>query len=182
MFHESVYIGQQINNGKSYFCTLFIGSLVATGCSLAGHGGSATVDIRCSGCSVSLKYSSSSMATYELRRNVVSYALRLAAFASGIGFSGYHKLFGRHLGMSVTSDKVFIRVIEEAFSHITSMLDEVCELGKESMKALPGEQIGSWAKAVTTSDGCWQIRGFFSQNSTFVIGSLERFSGMDMCV
>ena len=161
MFHESVYIGQQINNGQSYFCTLFIGSLVATGCSLAGHGGSATVDIRCSGCSVSLKYSSSSMATYELRRNVVSYALRLAAFASGIGISGYHKLFGRHLGMSVTSDKVFIRVIEEAFSHITSMLDEVCELGKESMKALPDEQIGSWAKAVTTSDGVGKFAGFF---------------------
>ena len=30
-------------------------------------------------------------------------------------------------------------------------------------------ELGSWKRAVTTSDGCWQIRGSFSHNSTFVI-------------
>ena len=37
------------------------------------------------------------------------------------------------------------------------------------MRSLPSSQLGSWSRAVTTSDGCWHIRGFFSQNSTFVI-------------
>ena len=91
-----------------------------------------------------------------------------------------HKLFGRHLGMNVTTDKMFHRVIEEAYPHITDMLDEVCELGKEEMKSLPSDKLGSWQRAVTTSDGCWHIRGFFSQNGTFVIrnwlsGALLRY-------
>ena len=50
---------------------------------------------------------------------------------------------------------------EVAYPHIIEMLDEVCELGKDDMKALPSENLGSWQCAVTTSDGCWHIRGFF---------------------
>lgn len=139
---------------------------MAVGYSLIGRGGSTSVQIACSGCGARIDYTSSAT---ESRHNTVSYALRLASFASGIGFAGYHKLFGRHLGLQVTSDKMFHRVIVEAFPHITEMLDEVCELGKQEMKKLPDDQIGSWKRAVTTSDGCWHIRGFFSQNSTFVI-------------
>jgi len=109
------------------------------------------------------------MSVTESRRNVVSYALRIGAFASGIGFAGYHKLIGRYLGMSITSDKMFCHVVEKAYPHIMEMLDKVCELGKEEMKSLPSDKLGSWKRAVTTSDGCWHIRGFFSQNCTVVI-------------
>ena len=98
--------------------------------------------IACSGCGQHVQFSSSSMSAAESRRNVVSYALRLASFASGIGFAGYHTLFGQHLGMSVTSPRMFHRVIEEAYPHITNMLDSICELGKDEMKALP--ILGSW--------------------------------------
>ena len=80
----------------------------------------------------------------------MSYAIPIAAFASGIGFAGYHKLFGRHLGMNVTTDKMFHKVIEEAYSHITTMLDEVCEM----KKSLLNDKLSSWQRAVTTSDGC----------------------------
>jgi len=127
------------------------------------------VHISCSGCGTQIQYASSAMSVTESRRNVVSYALRIGAFASGIGFAGYHKLFGRYLGMSITTDKMFCHVIEKAYPHITEMLDEVCELGKEEMKSLPSDKLGSWKRAVTTSDGCWHIRGFFSQNCTVVI-------------
>jgi len=99
------------------------------------------------------------MSATESSRNVVSYALRLASFASGIDFAGYHKLFGRHLGMNVIMDKMFHRVIEDAYPVITEMLDEVCEMGKEKMKNPPSDQRGSWQRAVTTSDGCWHILG-----------------------
>lgn len=37
------------------------------------------------------------------------------------------------------------------------------------MKSLPSDKLGSWNRAVTTSDGCWDIRGFFSQNCTMMI-------------
>ncbi len=111
----------------------YIGRLVPTGHSLGGRGGSATVQLSYSDCGVQVQFASSAMSVTESRRNVVSYAVRIAAFASGIGFSGYHKLFGHHLGMSVTTDKMFHRVIEEAYPHITEMLDDVCELGKQEM-------------------------------------------------
>lgn len=108
-----------------------------------------------------LDYASSSLSATESRRNVVSYALHIAAFASGIGFAGYHTLFGRHLGMSVTSAPMFHKIIEEVYPHIIEMINEVCELGKDEMKSLPSDKLGSWQRAVTTSDGCWHIRGFF---------------------
>ena len=46
---------------------------------------------------------------------------------------------------------------ELAFPHIKNILDEVCEDGKVEMMALPSSQLGSWKRAVTTSDGCWQV-------------------------
>ena len=46
--------------------------------------------------------------------SVVSLALRLAALLAGIGFAGYHTLFGRYLGMNVLSDKSFCHVVQLA--------------------------------------------------------------------
>ena len=85
------------------------------------------------------------------------------------GYAGYHRMLGRFLGINTTTDKMFHRVIEEAYPNIIEMLDEICEDGKEEMKRMHVDQLGSWKWAVTTSDGCWHIRGFFSQNATFVI-------------
>ena len=65
------------------------------------------------------------LSTTKCRRNIVSYALLLAAFVSGTGFSGYNKLFGRHLGMNVTNEKMFDRVIRQVCLHITQMLESL---------------------------------------------------------
>ena len=97
---------------------------------------------------------------------VVSLSLRVAAFVSGIG---YDKLFKRHLGMHTVTDKLFYATIEMCYPHVKDMLDDICEVGKDEMKALPDTDLGSWKRVVTTSDGVWHIRGFFSRNSTFVI-------------
>ena len=114
---------------KQYEHFLFnAGRLIPTEHVLGGRSGSAIVHTTCLDCGVQVHYASSAMSATESRRNVVSYALRLASFASGIGFAGYHKLFGLHLGMNVATDKMFYKVIEEAYPHITKMLDEVCEL------------------------------------------------------
>ena len=147
---------------------LFIGQLVPVVCALSGLGGAATMVFECTGCGIKIDYLSSAVCT-RTRHSVVSLALRLAAFLAGIGFAGYHRLFSRYLGIATVSDRHFNQVIELAFPHIRDILDEVCEEGKEEMKGKPNSEIGSWEGAVTTSDGCWQIRGFFSQNSTFVI-------------
>jgi len=59
--------------------------------------------------------------------------------------------------------------MEMAHPHVITILDSMCEMAKNSMKAKSPEELGSWSKAVTSSDGCWLIRGFHSQCSTFVI-------------
>lgn len=153
-----------------------------TSCSLTGLGGGTSVQITCSGCGVSVSYSSSAVCDQTHRQAVVSVALRLATFISGIGFAGYHKLLKRHLGMHIVNQRHFI---EMAYPHVKDILD-ICELGKAEMKCLPSTELGSWEKAVTTSDGCWHIRGFFSQNSTFIIrnyftGALLRYV-LKVCV
>lgn len=72
-------------------CIFYIGHLVPIRHSFSGRGGSVVVHIACSGCGVQVDFASSSMSATESWRNVVSYAIRIAAFASGIGFAGYHK-------------------------------------------------------------------------------------------
>lgn len=68
--------------------------------------------------------------------------------------------------MATVSSKSFTRVIEMAFPHIQDILEEICE---DAMKSLPSTELGSWEQAVKTSDGCWQIREFFSQKSIFIV-------------
>ena len=123
----------------------------------------------CSGCGRGVDFVSSEACTDLPQHSTVSIALRLAALLAGIGYAGYHNLFSRYLGMPIVSDKYFYHVVEMAFPHVQDILDEICEEAKNEMKELPSSELGSWKQAVTTSDGCWQIRGFFSQNSTFVI-------------
>ena len=99
----------------------------------------------------------------------MSLALSLAFFISGHGYASYRKTLGRGLGLGILSDKLFLDVIDLAFPHIKDILDDMCEEEKEYLKALAPTQLGSWSRGVMTCDGCWQIRGHFSQNCTFVI-------------
>ena len=97
------------------------------------------MNIACSGCGLEYQFLSSEADTD--RRIFVSYAFRLSAFATGIGYAGYHKILGRHLGMCTTTEKMFYRVIVEVYPHITNILDEVCELGKQEMKEIPNDKL-----------------------------------------
>lgn len=61
-----------------------------------------------------------------------------------------------HLGTSVTTDKMFYRVMEEAHPHNTEMPDEVCELGKE-MKKLSRHKFGGGCVGISVCvcEGVW---------------------------
>lgn len=37
------------------------------------------------------------------------------------------------------------------------------------MKEVDGGQLGSWQRAVVTSDGVWHTQGHFSKNGSFII-------------
>lgn len=134
-----------------------------------GLGGAMKFLFRCNGCwTAEIGYQSSQLAA-ESRRHLVSLALSLAFFISGHNYASYRKTLGKGLGLGVLSDKPFIEIIDLAYPHIKGILNEMCEREKDYMKALPDGQLGSWSRGVTTCDGCWQIRGHFSQNCTFII-------------
>ena len=118
---------------------------------------------RCNGCwQEEICYRSSQLALNS-RRQLVSLALSLAFFISRHGYGSYRK--GKGLGLDILSEKPFLDVIYHAFPFIKAILDEICD----DAKHISSDVLGSWSRAVTTCDGCWQIRGHFSQNCTFII-------------
>ena len=60
-------------------------------------------------------------------------------------------------------------MIKLAYPHLKAILDEMCDEEKERMKAIPDGDLGSWKRAVVTSDGVWHTRGHFSKNGSFVV-------------
>ena len=41
------------------------------------------------------------------------------------------------------------------------------------MKQMAQSDLGSWSRAVTCADGCWQTRGWHSKNATFSIRNYQ---------
>ena len=70
--------------------------------------------------------------------------------------------------MKTFSHKSFLKIIKIAHPLVKSILDDICKLGKSEMKAKDPSELGSWQRAVTTSEDCWLIRGHHSQCCTFV--------------
>ena len=116
---------------------LYAGCLVPTWYTLSRLGGGAAVDISCSDCGVTVLYSSAAICEGLQRHTVVSLVLRLATFIMGMGFTGYHKLLMRYLGMHAVAGTNFFSVIEMAYPHVQDIIDDMCDLGKEETKLLP---------------------------------------------
>ena len=134
-----------------------------------GLGGAIKVMVTCHGCGNKIHYASSMVCLKETRRNCVSLALGLCFLIWGHGYPIYHKVLRLGLGMQTLAYKNFFNIIRIAHPVVKSILDEICEMGKSEMKAKDPTELGSWQRAVTTSDGCWLIRGHHSQCCTFVV-------------
>ena len=133
-------------------------------------GGTVKVWFACSGgCGKKLQYASIQLWLKSHRRNCVSLAMALCFVVWGDGYPAYTKVLKVGLGMDVLNKNSFQRIIEMAYPHVKSILDRMCEKAKHVMKSKESEELGSWKRTVTTSDGCWLIRGFHSQCCTFVI-------------
>ena len=109
------------------------------------------------------------MCLKERRRSCVSLALGLCFLIWGHGYPAYHKILKLGLGIPTLTSSNFYNIVKLAHPCVKSVLDEICEMGKSEMKRKPPSELGSWKKAVTTSDGCWLIRGHHSQCCTFAI-------------
>lgn len=122
----------------------------------------------CSACENRIHFASSQLALTHNKRNCVSLATVLCFLLYGQGYHTYHKILRLGLGINVLAKSNFHKIIELVYPSAKTMLDNMCEKAKEVMKKKDKNLLGSWERAVTTSDGCWLIRGFHSQCATFV--------------
>ena len=90
-------------------------------------------------------------------------------FISGHGFAKFDRTLRQFLGISCLSKNRYYEVIKLIYPCITDILDGMCDKGKGCMKVQASEVLGSWKKAVVTSDGLWHTRGFFRKNGSFII-------------
>ena len=73
------------------------------------------------------------------------------------------------MGISAVSVSSFYDTIKLLHPIVGAMVSEMCEVAKNEMKALDPTTLGSWKRAITSSDGTWLTRGKFSQNCTFTV-------------
>ena len=96
------------------------------------------------------------------RRTVVGLALAVAFFIIGHGYAKFSRTLRQCLGISCIFKNPYYDTIKLVYPHITNNLNE-------RMKAKEEEELGSWERAVVTSDGVWHTRGHFSKNGSFIV-------------
>ena len=134
-----------------------------------GQGGSLNATFTCTSCTLhSVNFQGSALVEGS-RRTVVGLALGVAFFISGLGFAKFDRTLRQFLDISCVTNNRFYEIIKHVYPVVTDILNEMCEDEKERMKEIPPDVLGSWSKAVVTSDGVWHTRGHFSKNAYFII-------------
>ena len=159
----------QINTTSLCYTPNCIGKLVPISIKHIGLGGGLLVKFSCTGCSERMLNLSSTVEIEFSRRTACSLAMQVASIAAGCMYAQYSKVLKQHLGISAVNSTTFYETIKLLDPIITTMLTEMCSEAKEEMKAQDPSTVGSWQRAITSSDGVWLTRGRFSQNCTFTV-------------
>lgn len=133
-----------------------------------GLGGGIQVTFSCSGCAAQPIHFGTTFVEGS-RRTVVGLSTAVAFIIAGSMYSGYHKTLKLGLGISALSHTAFAAIIKLLYKPVRELLESQTELVRELVKTKDEVEIGSAKRLVTTSDGVWQTRGFFSNNFTFTI-------------
>ena len=134
-----------------------------------GLGGSLNAVFTCNSCTLQTVNFQGSALVEGSKRTVVGLALGVAFFISGHGFAKFERTLQQFLGISCVSKNRYYDIIKLVYPHITAISDEMCEEEKGRMKEIDANVLGSWKRAVVTSDGVWHTRGHFSKNGSFII-------------
>lgn len=127
------------------------------------------VKFACTGCTNRNLAFHSSVTVVLSKRTIVSLAMQVAFVVAGCTHAQYSKVLKQCLGISSVSASTFYDIIKLIHPVVHGMLTEMCDEAKSEMKSLGPTVIGSWKRAVTTSDGVWLTRGKFSQNCSFTV-------------
>ena len=159
----------QINTTSLCYTPNCVGKLVPISIKHIGLGGSLLVKFSCTGCHERMLNLTSSIEIEFSRRTACSLAMQVAFIAAGGMHAQYSKVLIQNLGMSAVNSTTYYETIKLLDPIVSTLLSEVCTAAKDEMKALDPSTVGSWQRAITTSDGTWLTRGRFSQNCTFTV-------------
>lgn len=145
------------------------GKLVAKSFQNKGLGGALSINFGCNGCTGRLISfdSTTRLLMDNTRRNQVSLALHLAMYLAGCHYDKISKSLKLGLGLQVLHETNFYEIIKTIYPITKDMLEDMCNEAKDEMKAIPDDALGSFKRAITTSDGAWLTRGHHSKNFTF---------------
>jgi len=135
------------------------GNLIISDQKMKGLGGAAKLEITCNGCGEKVVFDSSSTIP-GTDRKAVPAMLMLSSLINGSLYSGYQRGMGSVIGDNIYSEQAWQNFLQWLDPIVKQLLDSQCEWVKQTMKDKPEEQLGSWKRAVTSCDGCWQTRGF----------------------
>ena len=129
-----------------------------------GLGGSMNILFVCNNCKIRKANFQESALVEGSKRAVIGLALAVALQSlQALQSSTEHK---QCLGISALSKNRYYDVMKTTYPVIAHILNEMCEDEKERMRHLPEEELGSWNRAVVTSDGVWQTS---SKNGSLII-------------
>ena len=143
-----------------------------------GLGGSMNVTFACNGCKLRTVNFCGSALVEGSKRTVVGLALAVAFFITGHGYAKFSRTLRQCLGISCISKNPYYETIKLVYPKVTEILNGMCDEEKERMKQMSNGQLGSWKRAVVTSDGVWHTRGHFSKNGSFIIKKIIVYKGI----
>ena len=146
--------------------------------STVAHGGSVKLWFRCSGhgCVRQLIWCGSSCVTLPRRLGEageqvverVGFGKVIAAILSGQLYRDYSRQIAAE-GSRPYEPQRFNEIVVWILPYTTSVLNAQVKHGRDAMKKLPPESLGSSKRAVTCADGYWQVRGYTSPNGTATV-------------
>ena len=134
-----------------------------------GLGGSMNVQFTCNCCGLRNVNFQGSLLVEGSKRTVVSLAVTVAFIITGHGFAKFSKTLNSCLGISALSKNRYYEVLTLIYPHVNDILDDMCLEEQERMQEKADDELGSWSRAVVTSDGVWHTRGHFSKNGSFIV-------------
>jgi len=144
------------------------GKLVAIQQELKGLGGAMDLVFMCDECRISITFKSSERIGESLRLEVPTL-LMLSSLLGGFQYAGYERQMAAILGENVFSEKTWQTFLTWVEPKIKRLLDDQVVLAHPELKKLDEGTLGSFKRAVTTSDGAWHHRGHHSGNASYIV-------------
>ena len=155
----------RINSTSLCYTENCAGKLIPINIKHVGLGGSILVKFSCIGYSERILNLTSFVEIDFSRHSASSLAMQVVFMAAECMHAQYSKVLKQYMGISAVNSTT-IKLLDPI---VVTLLTEMCIAARDDMKSQDLSTVGSWQRAITTSDGAWLTRGRFSQNCTLTI-------------